>query len=168
MKNGIIVFLLTILSTQLSIAQNLNKHTAPTEEHTQIEGTNVSIIVPEGHGLIQSPYFTGFQIPEDKRTSIMVVKMEAPYTPVSLSFSDKKTMESKGMTINQKKTVKINGKDALLVDLTKIENDIILSKTLLVFGDDKTSTLVMTTALQENTELVADLKKSVLSVVVSN
>ncbi len=167
MKNNVIVFLLTIFSTQIAIAQNLNDYTAPTETHTQIEETNISIILPERYDLIPSPYFSGFQIPEDNRTSIITTSLEGPYSAVSQSFSDKQMMSSQGMTIDQKKTVKINGKDALLIDLTKTEKGIMLSKTLLIFGDEKSTTLIVSTALQENNELANDLKKSIESIVVS-
>ncbi len=168
MKNSIIVFLLTIFSFQIAIAQNLNNYTAPTEEHVLVKGTNVSIILPEESNFVASPHFSGFQIPNDNRTSIIVMKQEAPYSVMSQSFSDKKTMDAQGMIINQKKTVKINGKDALLLDLTKKEKGIVLSKKLLIWGDSNSTTFIITTALQEDQELVLKLKKSIESVVINN
>lgn len=163
MKNCIIVFGLTICSLQISFAQNLNEYTAPTEEHVLIDKTNISMIPPEGY--IQHEALVGFLRPGDQTTMIQVQNMAGPYHEIIKGFTQN-MMTPKGMTLHSKRPVKINGKDALVVQLEQDVNDITFFKTILVFGNEQSTTFVNGMCYIEDKELSELIKKSIESTII--
>ena len=86
--------------------------TANIAARSSIPGTSVSLSPPEG--FMPADRFPGF-MKESTGSSIMVSEIPAPYAEVTAGFSDKKQMQTRGMTLLSHSSVKVNGQRAMLI-----------------------------------------------------
>lgn len=153
---------LLLLISFIGFAQELPKE--KTENHIQIKGTNIFMIPPS---LFESSSnFKGFQNPNDQTAMIMTMEIPGPFSQVSKGFNSE-MMKKQRMELKTKTAIKVSELNGLLIELDQLANGIVFSKQILIYGDEKSSTLINGVYLKDSLKLGEKIKKSVLSTVVN-
>lgn len=160
-KNVVLFFILCISITGFSQEFPLHK----TSKHQQVEGTSILIVPPDSFE--NSTNFKGFQDPKDPTAMIMVMEIPGPYKEVTKGFNAD-VLQTRGMTLRSKKDIKIGDYQGMLIKLDQPSNGMVFSKQLLIFGDEKSSTMVNGIYLQDSLQLGDLIKKSLLSTVIDS
>ena len=136
-----------------------------TENHIQIKGTNIFMIPPI---LFESSSnFKGFQNPNDQTAMIMTMEIPGPYSEVSKGFNSE-MMKKQGMELKTKTEIKVAEFNGILIELDQSANGMVFSKQILIYGNEKSSTLINGVYLKDSLQLGEKIKESVLSTVVNS
>lgn len=154
MKNLILVLLL------LCANRAFGQTATPTAAHQQIPGTNISLVPPTD--FTSSDKFKGFQNPDDPTSMIMVVEIPGPFDQVSAGFNAE-LMAGRGMILTAKDSAKVNDLDAWFIELEQDANGMTFTKTILIYGDAGTSTLINGISLKDSVALAQQIRNSVRS-----
>jgi len=130
------------------------------EHHVPIKGTNIFMVPPDTFE--PSKNFKGFQNPTDPTSMIMVTEVPGPYSEITKGFKAE-MLKERGMELLSKKEIKVTGFEGMLVELDQPANGMIFSKLILIYGNEKASTIINGIYLKEATELGARIKKSILT-----
>ncbi len=161
MISKIMISALLTLTNFLAFGQEFPKE--KTKDHSQIKGTNIFIIPPTSFE--SSNRFKGFYNPYDPYSIIMVTEIPGPYQEVTKGFNSK-TLNARGMKLKIKKNVRLGEFNGVLLELDQFANGIMLSKQILVYGNQKESTLINGTFRKDSLELGKKIKLSILSTVI--
>lgn len=152
---------ITTLLLSISLAgfgQELPKEKS--ENHIQIEGTNIFMVPPISFE--SSSNFKGFQNPNDQTAMIMAMEIPGPYSEVSKGFNSE-MMKKQGMELKTKKEIKVSEFNGLLIELDQSANGMVFSKQILIYGNEKSSTLINGVYLKDSLQLGEKIKQSVLT-----
>ncbi len=149
----LLTLLVSIGCSQTQEAQKLNAAT--------VVGTHVSLIPPAG--FTPSTQFPGYQF-ESLGSSIMITELPGPFAEASAGFSKPSELMKRGMSVLDKKEVKSNGQNGLLVKVEQNAYGTDYLKWLLIFGDEKEAVIITATfPKQYESELSEKMKASILS-----
>lgn len=113
--------------------------------HTQAEevpGTSVSLTPPDG--FVAANRFPGF-MKESTGSSIMISEIPGPYAEVTAGFSDQVGMRAQGMELLSKSSAKVDGHEAMLLQVEQIAYDILFRKWLVVVDRSGSTVLIVAT-----------------------
>ncbi len=127
---------IAILSLSLVLAAS-----AGAGEYVRIDGTNVSLRVPEGFELSRD--FPGLGRDADL-TSVLVTQLQMPFQLSRASFSAD-ALARRGVQLHRKADVEVARRTGELLHATQRANGIEFRKWLLLFGDERTSVLLTAT-----------------------
>lgn len=130
------------------------------ENHIQIKGTNIFMVPPTSFE--SSSNFKGFQNPNDQSSMIMTMEIPGPYSEVSKGFNSE-IMQKQGMELKTKKEIKVAEFDGLLIELDQSANGLIFSKQIIIYGNEKSSTLINGVYLKDSLQLGEKIKESILT-----
>ncbi|MFV0531828.1 MAG: hypothetical protein ACK5MD_10395 [Flavobacteriales bacterium] len=136
-----------------------------TENHQQISGTNIFMIPPDSFEL--SNNFKGFQNPADQTSMIMIMEIPGPYSEVIKGFNSE-TLKTRGMELKTKKEINIAEFNGMLIELDQPANGMIFSKHILIYGGEKSTTLINGVYLKDSLQLGKKIKKSILTTIVDS
>jgi len=163
MTNKIILTALFLSFSLLGFGQELPKEKS--KNHILIKGTNVYMIPPT---LFESSInFKGFQNPNDPTSMIMLVEIPGPYSEVSKGFNSE-MMQAQGMELKSKNEITVSGFNGLFIELDQLANGMIFSKQIIIYGNEKSSTLINGVYLKESPELGKKIKESILTTFVDS
>lgn len=163
--NKAILILFVSFITQIMFSQKINNFDSPSENHSLVEGTSIYLISPKD--FIKSTSFIGFKHPNNKTSMIMIMEIPGPFKDIVKGFN-KQSMEGSGMNLISKKEVTINQYNGLLINIEQDSNGLTYSKYLLVYGNDKSTTMINGIFLKDSTEDAVLIKESINSVVIGN
>jgi hypothetical protein len=129
-------------------------------KYVSFPNAGIKLIKPNGFDAADG--FDGFQQPSTT-SSVMVVKIPGPFDRVTSGFTAAQ-LKAKGMTLQSKENIKIDGETGLLISVTQTAYGIEFMKWMVVFGNDK-DTKIITATFPNNSDakLSAQLKSIVLS-----
>ncbi len=114
-----------------------------------------------------SSNFKGFQNSKDQTTMIMVMEIPGPYSEVSKGFNSE-MLKTKGMELKSLKKVKVADYDGLLIELDQSANGLIFSKQILIYGNNKSSTLINGVYQKDSLQLGKRIEESILTTFVDS
>lgn len=155
MKKNIITTLLFLVSFT-GFGQELPKK--KTADHKLVDGTNIYMIPPSSFE--KSDNFKGFQNPEDPTSMIMIVEIPGPFSEVSGGFNSE-LLRTKGMEMKSKKAIQISNLNGIIVEVEQQANGMLFQKKVLVYGDEKSTTLINGVFLKDSIELGDKIKNSI-------
>jgi hypothetical protein len=135
------------------------------ENHIQIKGTNIFMVPPTSFE--SSSNFKGFQNPNDQSSMIMAIEIPGPYSEVSKGFNSE-MMQKQGMELKTKKEIKVAEFDGLLLELDQSANGMVFSKQIIIYGNEKSSTLINGVYLKDSLQLAKKIKESILTTFVDS
>lgn len=150
--------LLFALFLTIAFGQDLPKQ--KTENHQQIEGTNIFMVPPVSYQL--STNFKGFQNPDDQTTMIMAMEIPGPYLEVTKGFNTE-MLKTKGMVLKNKSEIKVGEYTGLLVEINQLVNEMEFTKHILVYGNEKATTIINGVFLKDSLESGKKIKESILT-----
>ena len=155
----LLCFCLTFLSSQV-----INDFTAATDNHQLIEGTNVYLVPPAG--FVVSENFKGFQKPDDQTSMIMLMEIPGPINEVTRGFT-KELMATRGMELLRKDSVRIGNLTGFLIEMNQSANGMTFTKTLVVYGNEETSSIVNGISLKDSVQITEQIGQSIKSLFVN-
>lgn len=158
MINRIRITTLLLSISLVGFGQELPKEKS--ENHIQIKGTNIFMVPPSSFE--SSNNFKGFQNPNDQTAMIMAMEIPGPYSEVSKGFNSE-MMKKQGMELKTKKEIKVAEFNGLLIELDQSANGMVFSKQILIYGNEKSSTLINGVYLKDSIQLGGKIKQSVLT-----
>jgi len=161
--NKIILSLLLSILIQSIYSQKINKYNLPTEDHILVKGTNINMIPPKDY--IESTNFKGFQNPNDQTSMIMIVEIPGPFNEISKGFNAE-MLASQGMKLISKTEMSIDEYKGYIIDLEQDANDLTYAKNILIYGDDKSTTIINGVFLKNSTETEIKIKECINSTVI--
>lgn len=147
----------------ITFGQELPKQ--KTNEHQQIKGTNIYIVPPLSFEL--SNNFKGFQNPKDQTSMIMTMEIPGPYSEVTKGFNSD-MLKAKGMELKSKKEIRVAEFKGLFIELDQPANGTVFSKQILIYGNEKSTTLINGIYLKDSLLLGEKIKQSVLTTFVES
>lgn len=150
--------LLLALFITFSFGQELPKQKS--ENHKQIEGTNIFMVPPVSYQ--SSTNFKGFQNPDDQTTMIMAMEIPGPYLEVTKGFNTE-MLKTKGMVLKNKNEIKVGEYTGLLVEIDQLANGMEFSKHIIIYGNEKSTTLINGIFLKDSIEAGKSIKESILT-----
>lgn len=144
----------------IGIGQELPKEKS--ENHVQIKGTNIFMVPPASFE--SSSNFKGFQNPNDQTAMIMIMEIPGPYLEVTKGFNAE-MLKTRGMDLTSKKEIKVANYNGLLIELDQPANGMIFSKHILIYGNEKLSTLINGAYLKDSLQLGEKIKQSILTTI---
>ena len=163
--NKIILLLILSLFSKSVVSQKINDFSKPTENHILIKGTNIYLIPPKDY--IESSNFKGFQSPNSQTSMIMVMEIPGPFSEVSKGFNSE-MLATKGMKLKNKKEVSINKYKGLILDIDQDANGLTYSKHILIYGNEKSTTMINGIYLENDVENGKIIKNSIETIIVNN
>jgi hypothetical protein len=139
--------------------------TKKSENHIQINGTNIFMIPP--NLFESSSNFKGFQNPDDPTSMIMAMEIPGPYSEVTKGFNSE-MMKTQGMELKNKTEIQVAEFKGLLIELDQSANGMTFSKQILVYGSEKSSMLINGVFLKDSLKLGEKIKQSILSTFVDS
>jgi hypothetical protein len=130
------------------------------ENHIQIKGTNIFMVPP--NPFESSSNFKGFQNPNDQTSMIMAMEIPGPYSEVTKGFNSE-MMQKQGMELKTKKEIEVAEFNGLLIELDQSANGMIFSKQIIIYGNEKSSTLIIGVYLKDSLQLGEKIKESILT-----
>ncbi len=158
MLEKIRITILLLSFSLIGFGQELPKEKS--EDHIQIKGTNIFIVPPTSFE--SSSNFKGFQNLNDQTSMIMVIEIPGPYSEVTKGFNSE-MMQKQGMELKTKKEIKVSEFDGLLIELDQSANGIIFSKQIIIYGNEKSSTLINGVYPKDSLQLGRKIKESILT-----
>jgi len=129
-------------------------------QYVSFPAVGVKLLRPDGFDDAEN--FHGFQ-QESTQSSVMVLAMEVPFSESTAGF-DAKQFRTKGMTLVSKENIEIDGSTGFLINVTQTAYGTEYAKWVVVFGDEKKTTMVTATFPKAHeAALSAQLKSVVLS-----
>jgi hypothetical protein len=163
MKVKFSIILLFLSIPTIGFGQELPER--KTENHQQINGTNIFMIPPD---LFKpSVNFKGFQNPVDQTSMIMIMEIPGPYSEVSKGFNSE-MLKEQGMELKTKREIKVDKFNGLLIELDQPANGMIFSKQILIYGNEESSTLINGVYLNDSLQLGEKIKHSILTTFVDS
>ena len=163
MLRKINITILLLVNSFIGFGQEFAKE--KTRSHIQVEGTNVFMVPPS---LFESSNnFKGFQNPIDQTAMIMILEIPGPFSEVLKGF-DPEMLKSQGMEIIRKSEIIVSDLDGLLIDIDQSVNGMKFSKQLVVYGNEKSSTLINGTFLKDSLQLGERIRQSILTTFVDS
>jgi hypothetical protein len=156
------IFFLTlagILTISLAFGQR-NINTTRTDKHQQVAGTKVFFVPPVD--FTAATTFSGFQ-QESSGASIMVMEIPGPLAEVSKGFTPE-AFKTKQMLVKSKEEIVVNGKSGFLFTTEQQAFGITFAKYVLIFGDNKETTMINGTYPQQAAEVESVILEAMLSV----
>ncbi|WP_373708623.1 hypothetical protein [Kaistella sp.] len=132
--------------------------------HIQIEGTNIFMIPPTSFE--RSTNFQGFQNPGDQTSMVMTIEIPGPYSEVSKAFNQE-MLKKKGMTLKNKNKIKVAEFEGVIIELEQSANGLEFSKHVLIYGNEKSTTMINGVYLKDSLQLGEEIKRSILSTIVN-
>jgi hypothetical protein len=134
---------------------------AKAQKVSRFPNAGVKIVQPQGFTVAKS--FDGFE-QASTGSSVVVLRIPGPFAEVTRGFTAE-GLKSKGMSLQSKQEVTIDGKPGLLLNLTQSAHRATFRKWIVALGDPSQTILVTASFPQERTaQLSEKLKKAVLSV----
>ena len=158
MTKNIVFTTLLFLNSLIGFAQAFSK--VKTNQHQQISGTNISLVPPSSFA--PSDNFKGFQNPEDPTSMLMVVEVPAPYAEIERGFNAD-MLQTKGMELKAKTDISIAEFKGLLLELDQSANGMEFSKHILIYGNEKATTIINGVFLKDSIVLGEKMKHSILT-----
>ena len=106
--------------------------------------------------------FKGFQNPTDQTSMVMILEIPGPFSEVSKGFNNE-MLKSRGMDLKTKKEIKVGEFKGMLIELDQYANGMNFSKQILIFGNEKSSTLINGVYLKDSLQLGRKIKESILT-----
>ena len=135
------------------------------EKHQQIKGTSIFMVPPDAFEL--SSNFKGFQNPGDPTSMIMTMEIPGPYAEVTKGFTTE-MLKTQGMDLRTKKDINVAQFKGLLVELEQSANGLVFSKQILIYGDEKSTTLINGVYLKDSLEVGKEIRQSILTTFVDS
>lgn len=161
MINKITITTLLLSISFIGLGQELPKE--KTENHIRINGMNIFMIPPVSFE--SSSSFKGFQNPDDQTSMIMAMEIPGPFAEVVKGFKPE-MMEKKGLQLKTKKKIKVAEFNGLFIELNQSANGMTFSKQILIYGNEKSSTIINGVCLSDSLQLGEKIRKCVLSTIV--
>ena len=158
MKNYYLLFGTLLLLQLACFGQTLPE--ILTQEHQLIKGTNIHLVPPPSFSA--SDNFKGFQDPNDPYSMLMVVEIPGPFSEVTEGFKAE-LMAPRGMQLLEKQSVTIGPYDGYLLQVDQAAGEFIFSKHILIYGDEKASTLLNAVFLKTDDKLGKALRESIMT-----
>jgi len=136
------------------------KKAPDTDPYVLFPAVGVKLVCPTG--FVRAEKFHGF-MQRATAGSIMVARIPAPYSEIRRGF-EPKTMLARGMRLNSKKPVKVDGVPGVLMSVSQRTPEAEFTKWMVVVGDEKRCVMLIATfpaALGD--KLSAPLKKTILA-----
>ena len=115
---------------------------AAAQDYTRIEGTRVSLRVPDG--FFVSDEFPGLGREADL-SSVLVSELAAPLSVTRSGFTAEALAE-KGVALHRRSEVEVEGRAGLLLHATQNAGGVTFRKWILLLGDERRSALITATA----------------------
>jgi len=163
MIKRIIITTLLLSISLIGFGQELPKDKS--ENHVQINGTNIFMIPPDSFE--PSSNFKGFQNPMDQTSMIMSMEIPGPYSEVIKGFNFE-MLKTRGMELKAKKEIRVAEFNGMLIELDQSANGMIFSKLILIYGDEKSNTLINGVYLKDSLQLGEKIKASILTTIVDS
>lgn len=112
-----------------------------------------------------SSNFKGFQNPIDQTSMIMAMEIPGPYSEVTKGFNSE-MLKTRGMELKSKKEIKVADFNGLLLELEQPANGMVFSKQIIIYGNEKSTTLINGVHLKDSLQLGERIKESILSTIV--
>lgn len=157
------IILIIALSSISSIGFGQELPQKKSGNHVQVYGTNIFMIPPGSFE--RSANFKGFQNPDDQTSMIMTLEIPGPYSEVTKGFNSE-MLQKQGMELKSKKEINVADYSGLFIEVDQAANGMIFSKQILVYGDEKSSTLINGVFLKDSVELGKKIKESILTTIV--
>ena len=163
--NKIILPLLLSILIQSIYSQKINEYNKPTKDHILVQGTNINMIPPQYY--IESTNFKGFQNPNNQTSMIMIVEIPGPFNEISKGFNAE-MLASQGMKLISKTEMSINEHKGYIIDLEQDAGGLTYAKNILIYGDDKSTTIINGVFLKNSKETEIKIKECINSTVIDN
>ena len=163
MIKGIKITILLLSISIIGLAQELPKEKS--ESHIQIEGTNIFMIPPTSFET--SGNFKGFQNPNDQTAMIMTMEIPGPFSEISKGFNSE-MLKTRGMELKSKREIRVAEFDGLLIELEQPANGMVFSKQIIIYGNEKSSTIINGIFLKDSIQLGERIKQSILTTIVNS
>jgi hypothetical protein len=129
-------------------------------QYTSFATAGIKLIRPDGFEPAES--FDGFQ-QASTQSSVMAITIPGPFSEVTRGFTSE-ILKTRGMTLNSKENVSIDGSKGMLISLTQTAYGIEFAKWIVAFGNEKETKMVTATFPKANAaKLSAILKSAVLT-----
>jgi len=99
----------------------------------------------------------GFQNPIDQTSMIIAMEIPGPYMEVTKGFNSE-MLKTRGMDLITKKQIKVAEHNGLLIELEQPANGMMFSKQILIYGNEKSSTLINGVCLKDSLQLAEKIK----------
>jgi hypothetical protein len=127
----------------------------------------VGLTLPQPSGFTKATAFHGFEQTETN-SSIVLTKIPGSFSAVTKGF-DKDTLATRGIALISKESIKIANQPGLLLQISQSAYGEKFVKWVLVFGDEKNTSLATATFLDRNTAKFSEpLKQALLAVTPSS
>lgn len=156
-KKIILAFAVALVSTT-AFGQDLPKEKS--EKHIQIKGTSILMIPPASFEV--STNFKGFQNPKNQSAMIMTVDVPGPYSEIATGFNTE-TLKPRGMDLKNKKNIKVGTYDGIYIELEQLSNKILFSKHIIIYGNNKSTTIINGIYPKDSIRLGQNIKASIFS-----
>lgn len=113
-------------------------------------------------GFEPSPNFQGFHHPSNPSSMIMLMEIPGPFEEISKGFNSE-MLRARGMELKEKNQIRLEEMDGYLIQLNQPANGMVFSKHILVYGNDSSTVLINGVYHQNDLDLGAQIKKSLLS-----
>lgn len=160
MLNKIKLTAFLLLITLIGFGQELPKEKS--DNHVQVKGTNIFMIPPATFE--PATKFKGFKNPGAQRSMIAVIEIPGPYSEIIKVFNAE-DMKAKGMLLKNKKEIKVADFDGIIIGADHPVSGVIFSKEILIYGNEKSSTMINGVYLKDSIMLGEKIKESILSIV---
>jgi Rieske Fe-S protein len=158
----ILLLALCIANLNICYSQEQIGAAKKTEVHINIPGTKIWLIPPIG--FVISDKFKGLSNPEDKTSMLMITEMPASVYKVSEGFKQLRKLPN-GMEITSTKSYNMAGQsEALFVNVSQPSQGLMFDKQMLLFGDEKTSTMIVAVYLKDSVKTGLKMEQSIRSV----
>jgi hypothetical protein len=114
-----------------------------------------------------STNFKGFQNPDDPTTMIMAMEIPGPYLEITKGFNTD-ILKTKGMVLKKKNHINVGEYTGLLIELNQLVNGMEFSKHILIYGNEKSTTLINGVFIKDSLESGKRIKESILTTFVDN
>lgn len=134
-------------------------------QHIKVPGTKCSIVPPAGFEVAST--FGGFQN-QELGASIVIMEIPGPFEEIMSGFTAEK-LESKGMTILSKDTLRFNNLPAHFYTMRQTGGDgNIYKKQILVFGSSSNTVMVNGIYPEKSNSIDGKMKESLMSTIYDN
>ena len=121
---------------------------------------SIGVQLMQPQGFTESSKFQGFQ-QESSQSSVMLIKLPGPFSEIANGFTGK-NLKSRGMKLVRKKSVKVDGSKALLLQVIQEAYGTEFYKWILATGDESSTQLITATFPSTEVDYLSDELKSVL------
>lgn len=160
MRKYLLFILVVLLSLKVSIAQKVINNQL-SARHQKVAGTNLFMIVPDG--FIPSNSFQGFQ-QNSSGSSLVVAELQGTFGEFLAGFTPE-ALKTKGVLMNKKEMLTINGKKGVLYTTLQHANSTDYTKYILLLANGKTTFMVNGIFPKLLVQLDRPMREAILSIV---